>query len=83
MEPVSHSHFPLPYRVLFLYFEPVAALFGTCINVFSPSPYLLSLSPRATYSPLTYPVYAQLAGHLLLFAWLQVVLLRSTAFVTI
>jgi len=83
MESVISSHIPLPYRVLFLYFEPVAALFGTCINLVLPAPYLLSLSPRATYSHLTYPIYAQLAGHLLLFAWLQAVFLRSTASVKI
>jgi len=45
MQSVSHTNIPLPYRVLFLYFEPAAAFFGTCINVFAPSPYLLSLSP--------------------------------------
>ena len=72
---------PLPYRLLFLYVEPVCALFGAIINLVSPITYLLSLSPNATpstYDPLTSPIYAQLAGHLLLFTWLQAVLLRST-----
>lgn len=75
------SPIPLPYRLLFLYIEPFSALLGTYINLVSPPTYLLSLSPTATtstYSSLTYPIYAQLAGHLLLFAWLQAVLLRST-----
>ncbi|KAI4103873.1 MAG: hypothetical protein L6R37_003598 [Teloschistes peruensis] len=78
----SHGHIALPYRIMFLYFEPLAAFFGTYVNLTQPSSYLQSLSPSATsttYSPLTYPVYAQIAGHLLLFSWLQAVLLRSNA----
>ncbi|KAL8736878.1 MAG: hypothetical protein Q9181_002244 [Wetmoreana brouardii] len=86
MSAPSHAHISLPYRLLFLYFEPFAAFGGTYITLTSPSTYLLSLSPSAnatTYSSLTYPIYAQLAGHLLLFSWLQAVLLRATASVKI
>ena len=79
MTSVSHAHIALPYRLLFLYFEPVAAFGGVILTIATPESYLRSLSPRATYTPLTYPIYAQLAGHLLLFSWLQAVLLRSTA----
>lgn len=77
----SHAHIALPYRIMFLYIEPLAAFFGTYVNLTDPTSYLLSLAPSATsttYSPLTYPIYAQIAGHLLLFSWLQAVLLRST-----
>ena len=83
MSLASQSHIALPYRILFLYIEPLAALFGTYTTLFHPEPYLLSLSPTATYSSLTYPVYAQIAGHDLLFSWLQAVLLRSTSSVRI
>ena len=83
MAQTHHTHIALPYRFLFLYFEPFAAFFGALINLTSPGPYLLSLSPDATYSPLTYPIYAQLAGHLLLFSWVQAVVLRSTSSIKI
>ncbi|KAL8878533.1 MAG: hypothetical protein Q9198_003676 [Flavoplaca austrocitrina] len=83
MSRTSHAHIALPYRILFLYIEPLAAFFGTYTNLFQPEPYLLSLSPNAVYSSLTYPIYAQIAGHDLLFSWLQAVLLRSTSSVKI
>ena len=79
--PPTHLSVPFPYRLLFLYIEPLGAFFGTIVNLTTPTTYLASLSPAAvpsTYDPLTYPIYAQLAGHLLLFAWLQAALLRST-----
>ncbi|KAL8687752.1 MAG: hypothetical protein Q9218_006167 [Villophora microphyllina] len=82
----SHDHIALPYRIVFLYIEPIAAFFGTFVTLTDPSKYLQSLSPSATsatYSPLTYPIYAQLAGHLLLFSWLQAGLLRSSSEVKI
>ncbi|KAL8996262.1 MAG: hypothetical protein Q9169_004193 [Polycauliona sp. 2 TL-2023] len=83
MSSTSRAHIAIPYRILFLYIEPLAALLGTYTNLFQPEPYLLSLSPKATYSSLTYPVYAQIAGHDLLFSWLQAVLLRQTSSVKI
>lgn len=49
---MTPPNIPLPYRFLFLYFEPLAALGGTLITLTDPSRYLLSLSPTAT--PLTY-----------------------------
>ena len=72
---------PFLYRFVFLYFEPVAAFFGTLVNLLDPVRYLQSLSPTATastYSPATQPIYDQLAAHLLFFAWSQAVVLRST-----
>ncbi|CAF9914218.1 MAG: hypothetical protein ALECFALPRED_009499 [Alectoria fallacina] len=72
---------PFSYRFLFLYFEPLGAFFGTIINILDPLRYLQSLSPTATasaYSPLTQPIYDQLAAHLLFFSWSQAVVLRST-----
>ena len=72
---------PFPYRFLFLYLEPLGAFFGTTVNIFDPLRYLQSLSPTATasaYSPLTQPIYDQLAAHLLFFSWSQAVVLRST-----
>ncbi|KAL6712734.1 hypothetical protein ACLMJK_009672 [Lecanora helva] len=79
--PASSSPIPRIYRILFLYFEPAAAFGGVVINLFDPIQYLQSLSPAAsssTYSPLTQPIYEQLAAHLLFFAWSQAIVLRST-----
>ncbi|KAL8670415.1 MAG: hypothetical protein Q9168_005044 [Polycauliona sp. 1 TL-2023] len=83
MSSTSQTHIALPYRILFLYIEPLAALCGTYANLFQPNAYLLSLSPKATYSSLTYPIYAQIAGHDFLFSWLLAVLLRQTSSVRI
>ncbi|MCJ1456859.1 hypothetical protein MMC28_007225 [Mycoblastus sanguinarius] len=82
--PTIHNgtEIPLLYRFLFLYFEPLGATFGTLVNLFDPVRYLQSLSPTATasaYSPLTQPIYDQLAAHLLFFAWSQAIVLRSTS----
>jgi len=77
---------PFPYRFLFLYLEPAAAFFGTIITIVDPLQYLQSLSPTATvssYSPLTRPIYDQLAAHLLFFSWSQAVVLRSTHDMTV
>ncbi len=72
---------PFLYRLLFLYLEPAGAFFGTIVNIFDPLQYLQSLSPTATasdYSPLSQPIYDQLAAHLLYFSWSQAIVLRST-----
>ena len=79
MASISHAHIHPLYRFLFLYFEPFAAFGGAVLNIFSPASYLASLAPHATYAPLAFPVHAQLAGHLVLFAWIQAILLRATA----
>lgn len=79
---MTPPNIPLPYRFLFLYFEPFAAFGGTLITLTDPSRYLLSLSPAATpltYLPLTSPIYDQLSGHLLNFAWGQAIVLRTTS----
>ena len=77
----TESPIAFAYRFLFLYIEPLGAFFGTIVNIFDPLRYLQSLSPTATastYSPLTQPIYDQLAGHLLFFSWSQAFVLRST-----
>ena len=76
--PVSLAHIHPFYRFLFLYFEPFSAFGGTVLNLLTPASYLATLAPHATYDPPSFPIYAQLAGHLLLFAWVQAVLLRAT-----
>lgn len=78
----SAIEIPLPYRLHFLYIEPLGAFFGVLVNLFPPITYLKSLSPKATaatYSPLDQPIYDQLAAHLLFFAWAQAIVLRSTS----
>ena len=77
----AYAEVPLVYRLLFLYIEPFGAFMGTIINIFDPLRYLQSLSPAATmsdFSPLTRPIYDQLAAHLLFFSWSQAVVLRYT-----
>ena len=76
---MTPPNLPLIYRIIFLYFEPLGAVFGAYVNLTSPSFYLSSLSPHitpATYLPLTRPIYDQIAAHLLLFAWCEGILLR-------
>ena len=78
---MSSSYILFAYRLLFLYIEPLAAFFGCLITLFDPTKFFLSISPEATslaISPLVQGICGQLAGHLLLFAWIQGVLLRST-----
>ena len=75
------SLIPFLYRFVFLYLEPAGAFFGAVVNILDPLRYLQSLSPTATasaYSPLTQPIYDQLAAHLIFFSWSQAYVLRST-----
>ena len=77
---------PAPYRLLFLYIEPIAALGGTVLCLFRPLQFLQTFSPlatAATFDPLSQPIYDQLAALLLLFAWTQAVVLRSTSDITV
>ena len=77
---VTEPPIPLLYRFLFLYVEPFGAFLGAIINIFDPLLYLRSLSPTApasACSPVTQPIYDQLAAHLL-FCWSEAVVLRST-----
>ena len=60
--------FPRPYGLLFLYMEP-----ANFLNSVSP------LATAATYSALDQPLQRQLAAHLLVFAWLEAFVLRSTS----
>ncbi len=73
---------PLAYRLLFLYFEPLAALCGVYLTLTQPAIYLSGYvpnMPHTTYNPLIWPIFAQLAGLLTFFAWSQAVVLRVTA----
>lgn len=80
--PPQRPQIPLPYRILLLYFEPLAALNGAVMTHFFPSRYLLTMSPSATastYSPQTQVVYDQLAATYVLFAFIEAVVLRVTS----
>ncbi|MCJ1263647.1 hypothetical protein MMC22_003517 [Lobaria immixta] len=73
---------PLPYRILLLYFEPLAALNGALIVHFFPSYYLLGMSPTAnslSYDPASQIVYDQLAATYTLFAFNEAIVLRQTS----
>ncbi|MCJ1469955.1 hypothetical protein MMC07_008600 [Pseudocyphellaria aurata] len=76
------SNIPLPYRILLLYFEPLAALNGALLIHFFPSRYLLGMSPRATslsYNAESQVVYDQLSACYIMFAFNQGVVLRQTS----
>ncbi|MCJ1283956.1 hypothetical protein MMC26_003287 [Xylographa opegraphella] len=73
---------PLPYRIVLLYIEPVAAFNGAILAHFFPSYYLSGMSPSATISTYSSPsqvIFDQLAACYFLFAFNQAVVLRSTS----
>ncbi|MCJ1389484.1 hypothetical protein MMC18_002341 [Xylographa bjoerkii] len=73
---------PLPYRILLLYVEPVAAFNGAILAHFFPAFYLAGMSPSATTSSYSGPsqvIFDQLAACYLLFAFNEAVVLRSTS----
>lgn len=70
------SHIPLPYRALFLYLEPLAALGGTLTLILQPAMFLNTMTPHATYAADNYVIYQNLAATYLLFSWFEAVVLR-------
>ncbi|MCJ1290689.1 hypothetical protein MMC34_002231 [Xylographa carneopallida] len=78
----DHSLIPLPYRILLLYLEPVAAFNGAILSHFFPAYYLAGMSPSATtttYSSPSQVIFDQLAACYFLFAFNEAVVLRSTS----
>ncbi|MCJ1404355.1 hypothetical protein MMC11_007580 [Xylographa trunciseda] len=73
---------PLPYRILLLYVEPIAAFNGAILAHFFPAFYLAGMSPSATISSYSSPsqvIFDQLAACYFLFAFNEAVVLRSTS----
>ena len=68
----------LPYRLLFLYFEPFMAFTGAIICLFNPTLFLNGMSPTAVYAPSNQVIFDQLAGTYTLFAFNEAVVLRVT-----
>lgn len=76
------SSIPLPYRILLLYVEPLAAFYGAILCHFFPSYYLAGMSPFAPssfYTPYTQVIFDQLAACYVLFAFNEAIVLRSTS----
>jgi len=69
---------PLPYRILFLYFEPFMAFFGAVICHFDPTRFLNTMSPTAVYAPSNQVIFDQVAATYTLFAFNEAVVLRVT-----
>jgi len=68
----------LPYRFLFLYFEPFMAFAGATLCHFNPAQFLNTMSPTAVYAPSNQVVYDQVAATYTLFAFNEAVVLRIT-----
>lgn len=77
------SKVPFIYRFLFLYFEPVAALFGSALLLFSPQKFLTTMSEATTYTASHQVVYSNLAATYALFAFNEAVVLRLTNDLTV
>jgi hypothetical protein len=71
-------HFPLIYRVFFLWLEPLMALGGSVLCHFDPASFLRTMSATASYSPSSQVIYDQLAATYVLFAFNEAVVLRVT-----
>lgn len=69
---------PFLYRVIFLYFEPFAALVGAGLAHFSPERFLATFTPTAVYAPSNQIIYDQVAATYFLFAFNEAVVLRVT-----
>ncbi|KAL7787141.1 hypothetical protein V8C37DRAFT_390763 [Trichoderma ceciliae] len=69
---------PFPYRALFLYVEPVEALFGAWLLHFRPVTFLKTMSPVAKYTTDNQIIYDQLAAAYVLIAFVGAIILRNT-----
>lgn len=75
---MSPPNIPFAYGALFLYVEPILALFGTFLSHFNPKLFLNTMSPSAVYAPSNQVVYDQVAATYALFAFNELVVLRVT-----
>ncbi|KAF2266321.1 hypothetical protein CC78DRAFT_154335 [Lojkania enalia] len=69
---------PLLYRLLFLYLEPLFAINGALLCLFSPATFLRTFSATAIYASSNQPIYDQLAATYILFAFNEAIVLRTT-----
>ncbi|KAF2003458.1 hypothetical protein P154DRAFT_94160 [Amniculicola lignicola CBS 123094] len=67
---------PLAYNILFLYFEPLAALHGVYLAYFDPPAFLEVFTAIGVYAPDAKVIYDQLAASYLLFVFNEAVVLR-------
>ncbi|POS71187.1 hypothetical protein DHEL01_v210417 [Diaporthe helianthi] len=84
-QPAGLTRFPLPYRLFFLYIEPISALVGAFYAHFRQDEYLLlthaasAPSPGTAIPTGTSIVLSQLANLYLLFTLNEALVLRSTS----
>lgn len=79
MAPIPLPQIPLPYRVLLLWFEPLAAFNGALLAHFTPTRYLNTMSAVAKYDPSNQVIYDQLAATYFLFAFNEAIVLRLSS----
>lgn len=75
------AHIPAVYRVLFLWIDPLMALFGGCVPcLLMPAAFADNYLPKQTYklNPLYNVFIYQIAAMFFSVAWVQGVLLRYT-----
>ncbi|KAK8094463.1 hypothetical protein PG997_001148 [Apiospora hydei] len=70
------SPIPLTYRIIFNYVEPLLATLGAIQVVIAPRDLLRLSLPSVPYSPALYPLFPQMCGAWLMFAFHDVVTLR-------
>ncbi|KAF2474615.1 uncharacterized protein BDR25DRAFT_280024 [Lindgomyces ingoldianus] len=71
-------HIPLPYRILLLWFEPLAALNGAILCHFNPVLFLDTMTAKAVFAPSHQVIFDQLSATYTLFAFNEAVVLRIT-----
>jgi hypothetical protein len=70
-------HIPFfPYILLFLWYEPIAALGGAILCHFDAPQFLNTMDATAIYQPSSQVIFDQLAGTYVLFAFNEGILLR-------
>ena len=74
--PSQLPHIPLIYRVLLLWFEPLAAFNGAILCHFDAPSFLNTMSATAVYTPSSQVIFDQLAATYTLFAFNEAVVLR-------
>ncbi|ORY11252.1 hypothetical protein BCR34DRAFT_447058, partial [Clohesyomyces aquaticus] len=67
---------PLPYRILLLWFEPLAAFNGAIMCHWDPAAFLDVMTATAVYTPSHQIIFDQLAATYVLFAFNQAIVLR-------
>jgi hypothetical protein len=74
--PSDFTHIPFLYILLFLWYEPLAALGGAMLCHFDAPRFLSTMTATAIYQPSSQVIFDQLAATYVLFAFNEGILLR-------